>query len=115
VGFDKTVEIAKLGVQTNYWPLFEVENDVWKLTENKKKLPIEDFLKPQGRFKHMFKPGNEHLIAEFQMNVDRKYAYLQARVEGSKALVANLEAAGLPLTSDDVLAMHSKSAEQFQQ
>ena len=28
----------------------------------KEKLPIERFLKAQGRFKHLFKPGNEHLI-----------------------------------------------------
>lgn len=32
----------------------------------KNKLPIEEFLKPQRRFKHMFKPGNEWMIKEFQ-------------------------------------------------
>ena len=115
VPFDQAVKIADLGVKTNYWPLYEVENDVWKLTENRKKLPIEDFLQPQGRFRHLFKPGNEHLIKEFQTNVDRHYAYIQARVEGSKVYQQKLEEAGLPLVSDDALAMQSGSKLPFQQ
>ena len=41
------------------------------------KLPIEDFLRPQGRFKHLFKPGNEHLLALFQEEVDRRWEDLQ--------------------------------------
>ena len=113
--FDQTVEIAKLAVATNYWPLFEVENGVWTLTPNRKKQPIEDFLRPQGRFKHLFKPGNEHLIKEFQTNVDRHYAYLESRVEGSKKYKELLEAEGLPLISDDELAMQSGSVQPFQQ
>ena len=68
------MEICRLAVETCYWPLFEVEHDKWRLTyEPKKKLPIEDFLRPQGRFKHLFKPGNEHLIEEFQAEVDRRW------------------------------------------
>lgn len=68
------MEICKLGVETCYWPLFEVENGKWTLNyEPKKKLPIEEFLRPQGRFKHLFKKGNEDLIAQFQAEVDRRW------------------------------------------
>lgn len=68
------MEICHLAVETCYWPLFEVEDGQWKLSyKPKKKLPIEAFLKPQGRFKHLFKPGNEHMIAEIQANVDKKW------------------------------------------
>ena len=42
-----------------------------------KKLPIEDFLREQGRFKHLFKKGNEHLIEQFQEEVDRRWEDLQ--------------------------------------
>lgn len=112
--FNQTVEIAKLAVQTNYWPLFEVENGVWKLTPNKNPKPVEEFLKPQGRFKHMFKPGNEHLIKEFQTNVDRRMCYYEARVAGSKTYEELLEERGLPLTSDEALSRESGSHEQFQ-
>ena len=68
------MEICRLAVETCYWPLFEVEHGKWRLTyEPKKKLPIEDFPRPQGRIKHLFKPGNEHLIEEFQAEVDRRW------------------------------------------
>ncbi len=68
------MEICRLAVETCYWPLFEVNHGEWRLTyEPKKKLPIEDFLIKQGRFKHLFKPGNEELIAQFQTEVDRRW------------------------------------------
>ena len=66
------MEICRLAVETCYWPMFEVDHGKWNLTyEPKKKLPIEDFLRAQGRFKHLFKPENEHLIEEFQKEVDK--------------------------------------------
>ena len=69
--------VCKLAVETCFWPLFEVENGVWKLSYRpKNKLPIEEFLKLQGRFRHLFKPGNEALIAEIQKDVDEKWAQL---------------------------------------
>ena len=71
------MEINKLAVQTCYWPLYEVENGKYKITyKPAKKLPIEEFLKPQKRFRHMFKPGNEWMIEEFQKEVDRRYQEL---------------------------------------
>lgn len=74
------MEICKLAVETCYWPLFEVVDGKWLLSyEPKKKLPIEDFLKPQGRFRHMFKPGNENLIEKFQEEVDRRWEDLLFR------------------------------------
>ena len=72
------MEICRLAVETCYWPLFEVDHGKWSLSyEPKNKLPIEDFLRPQGRFKHLFKPGNEHLLALFQEEVDRRWEDLQ--------------------------------------
>ena len=74
------IEICKLGVETCYWPLFEVVDGKWILNyEPKKKLPLEDFLKKQGRFKHLFKPGNEHLIEAFQAETDRRWEELLTR------------------------------------
>ena len=71
------MEICRLAVETCYWPLFEVDHGTWILSyEPKKKLPIEEFLRPQGRFKHLFKPENEHLIGLFQEEVDRRWEEL---------------------------------------
>ena len=70
-------EICKLAVETCVWPMFEVEQGVWRLTyEPKKKLPVEEFLSKQGRFAHMFKPGNEWTIEETQKYVDKKWEEL---------------------------------------
>ena len=74
------MEMCKLAVETCYWPLFEVINGEWKLTyKPKKKLPIEEFLKKQGRFKHLFKPENRHIIDRIQKDVDTKWERLLKR------------------------------------
>src|SRR6056297_115815 len=71
------MQICKLAADTCFWPLFEVINGEWKLSyKPKKKLPVEEYLRPQGRFKHLFKPGNKHLIEDIQNEVDRKWEEL---------------------------------------
>lgn len=73
----KLAEITKLAVDTCVWPLFEVEEGVWRLNYiPKKKLPVEEFLRPQGRFRHMFAPGNEWMLEEAQAYVDEKWERL---------------------------------------
>ena len=75
------MEICKLGVETCFWPLFECfDGDKWVINYvPKEKKPIEDFLRPQGRFTHLFKPQNQHLIAEIQAEVDRRWEDLLKR------------------------------------
>ena len=71
------MQINKLAVETCYWPLYEVIDGRYIVNyKPKNKLPIEEFLKPQKRFKHMFKPGNEWMIEEFQKEVDRRWEEL---------------------------------------
>ena len=74
---DMLMEMNKLAVDTCYWPLYEVVDGKYKITyKPAKKLPIEEFLRPQRRFKHMFKPGNEWMIEEFQKEVDKRWQEL---------------------------------------
>ena len=74
---DMLMEMNKLAVDTCYWPLYEVVDGKYKITyKPTKKLPIEEFLRPQRRFKHMFKPGNEWMIEEFQKEVDKRWQAL---------------------------------------
>lgn len=83
-GYDPSelMTICKLAVDTCYWPLYEVIDGKWMLNYiPKKKLPIEDFLRPQKRFKHLFKPGREDLLARFQTEVDRQWEALRRRSE----------------------------------
>ncbi len=74
---DMLMQINKLAVETCYWPLYEVIDGKYKINyKPAKKLPIEEFLRPQKRFKHMFKPGNEWMIEEFQKEVDARWQEL---------------------------------------
>ncbi len=69
--------INKLAIETCYWPLYEVIDGKYTVNyKPKNKLPIEEFLRPQKRFKHMFKPGNEWMIKEFQEEVDARWQEL---------------------------------------
>ncbi|WP_406660321.1 pyruvate synthase subunit PorB [Methanolobus sp. ZRKC3] len=75
-GFDtsKTVEVAKMAVQTALWPLYEMEDgEVTKVKKLGKKVkPVEDYLKMQRRFKHLFTmEGGEDKIAEIQAIADK--------------------------------------------
>lgn len=73
----ETLEVTQLAVDTCYWPLYEVENGVWRLTyKPKEKLPVEEWLKRQGRFRHLFRPENRHLLDELQAEVDRRWERL---------------------------------------
>jgi len=71
------MKICKAAVDSCVWPLFEVIDGKWILNyQPRHKLPVEDYLRPQGRFRHLFTPGNEHLIAELQANVDARWEEL---------------------------------------
>jgi pyruvate ferredoxin oxidoreductase beta subunit len=70
-------QITKLAVDTCVWPLYEVEEGIWRLSYiPKKKLPVEEFMRPQGRFRHMFQKGNEWMIEEVQKQVDQRWESL---------------------------------------
>ncbi|MBU4351577.1 MAG: hypothetical protein KJ939_00650 [Nanoarchaeota archaeon] len=71
------VEISKLAVNSNFWPLYEVENGVWKLNyKPANPVPVEKFLKPQKRFSHLFEKGNEKMIPIIQDHIDEEWKKL---------------------------------------
>jgi pyruvate ferredoxin oxidoreductase beta subunit len=74
---EKLLEISRLAIDTCAWPLYEIENGVYKLTYRpKEKLPLTEYLRPQGRFRHMFAPGNEYMLEAAQAEVDAEWARL---------------------------------------
>ena len=73
---------SKMAVETCIWPLYEVIDGRWYLSYvPRKKLPVEEFMKLQGRFRHCFKPGNEWTIAAAQEWVDERWEKLQNKCE----------------------------------
>ncbi|MBU1427232.1 pyruvate ferredoxin oxidoreductase [bacterium] len=74
------IKISKLAVQTNFWPLYEVENGVWKLNyKPKEKKPIREWMEAQDRYKHLFSSENEHIIKEIQEEIDKNWEKLLAK------------------------------------
>jgi pyruvate ferredoxin oxidoreductase beta subunit len=80
----KSVEISGLAVQTCVFPLWEAEYGEYKLSAASKaiarnperKMPVEIYLKTQGRFRHLFKPENRHVLEAIQKEVDRRWQKL---------------------------------------
>jgi pyruvate ferredoxin oxidoreductase beta subunit len=73
-----TVEISQLAADCCMWPLYEVVYGEYKLTyKPKEKVPIDEYLKLQGRFRHLFR-GDEGAAVRQQMQeyVDRKWEKL---------------------------------------
>lgn len=65
----KTIEIAKLGVLTGMWNLYEIEQGKLNVTfKPSKRRPVADYLKLQGRFRHL----TDEEIAEIQRIVDEQ-------------------------------------------
>ncbi|RLG25332.1 pyruvate ferredoxin oxidoreductase [Methanosarcinales archaeon] len=68
----KTIEIARLAVQTALYPIFEiVDGELAKVHKIKQK-PVEEYLRLQGRFKHLFtKESGKDEIVKIQAIADR--------------------------------------------
>jgi pyruvate ferredoxin oxidoreductase beta subunit len=69
----ETVTIGKLAVKTGIWPLKEyIDGQLVHTRIPRERKPVEEYLKLQGRYKHLFEPErNEQLISEIQNKVDR--------------------------------------------
>jgi len=76
---DKTVQIAKLAIETGMFSLYEWEEGVYKFQHKPKQYkPVREYLKLQGRFAHL----NEAHIGKIQSFVDQK---VKARACRSKS------------------------------
>jgi len=86
---EKTIEISRLATQTCVFPLYECRQEkgraiyelstpslsIAKRPETKK--PVEAYLEPQGRFRHLFRPNKrEDLIKEIQESIDLRWQIL---------------------------------------
>ena len=70
---DQTLEIGRLGVKSGLIPIFEMEDgNLTRVRKIKKKVPVENYLKTQGRFKHLFvNDRGKKEIEELQEIADR--------------------------------------------
>lgn len=74
-----TVEIGKLAVKTGIWPLKEyVDGRITHTRIPHPRVPVEEYLKLQGRFKHLFEPvRDDFTLADIQARVDAYWAEVE--------------------------------------
>jgi pyruvate ferredoxin oxidoreductase beta subunit len=75
---DLSVRLGRLAVQTGVFPLYEIENGKYKLSMELPKLkPVQDYLKLQGRFRHL----SEDIIQVIQERVVEEYEKIKEKAQ----------------------------------
>ena len=71
-----TIRIARLAKETGIFPVFEAEDGVVTgVSQIRRQLPVEEYLRPQRRFAHLFgDPGEPDVIERIQRRADRNIA-----------------------------------------
>jgi pyruvate ferredoxin oxidoreductase beta subunit len=69
----ETIKIARLAKETGLFPVLEAEGSkLTQVSKIKRKLPVEDYLRPQQRYAHLFKdPVRRDVIEKIQQMADR--------------------------------------------
>ncbi len=81
----KSIEVARAGVQSGVWPLYEVlDGEDFKLNYKPKELkPVTEYLKSQGRFRHM----TEEEIGDIQNYTTSRWELLEKADELKKLIM----------------------------
>lgn len=78
-------KIVKLAVDSCFFPLYEVEHGVTKITYNPEekntRVPLTDWLKTMGKTKHLLKPEYAEQLHAFEQEVERRWLRLKAKHE----------------------------------
>lgn len=74
---DKAIWIGRLAVETGVFPLYEVINGEYKISMEPEMRPVEEYLKPQGRFRHL----TPELIETIQKKVAKDFEKLRAKAQ----------------------------------
>jgi pyruvate ferredoxin oxidoreductase beta subunit len=71
-----TIRLARLARETGLFPVFEAEHgEVTRVTKIRHRVPVDDYLKLQKRFAHLFGPnGHPEMLAAIQAEADRNIA-----------------------------------------
>ena len=78
-------KVIEAAVNSCYFPLYEVEHGVTKLSydpeKTGKKIPVINWLSMMGRTKHLEKSEYAHVVASIQQEIDARFEELKKRVE----------------------------------
>jgi pyruvate ferredoxin oxidoreductase beta subunit len=75
----ETINIGRLAVKTGVWPLKEyIDGKVVHTKIPRQRTPVEEYLKLQGRYRHLFEPErDEETIKEIQDRIDQYWKNIQ--------------------------------------
>ncbi|KIY21693.1 MULTISPECIES: thiamine pyrophosphate-dependent enzyme [Mesobacillus] len=77
--------IVEAAVNSNFFPLYEVEQGVTNITYDpeakNKKIPLSDWLKYMGKTKHLLTEENKDMLIEFETEVEKRWQRLKAKHE----------------------------------
>jgi len=81
----KTIEVARLAVQSGVWPLYEIlDGEKFRLTYKPRELrPVSEYMRPQARFRHV----TDDQIAGVQEETTRKWAKLLKADEAGQVML----------------------------
>ena len=81
---DLSPELSILSVETNVFPLYEVEDGKrYTLNYEPRCLPVEEYLIKQGRYRHL----KEEEIRQIQMDVNEEWKKLKQKIGHSTSIV----------------------------
>lgn len=77
---DKTIQVARMSVETRFYPLFEVDHGKFSLSRDvKNPKPVGEYLKMMRKYRHL----DEEAVADIQCVVDWRWKRLMALVNAS--------------------------------
>lgn len=85
IDMDKAVEVSKQAVQSCFWPLYEINNGIIKINYDPKdrKISITEYIKLQGRYKHLLKEENKKILERLQTTIDENWENLKKLSESN--------------------------------
>ena len=86
-----TIKLARLARETGIFPVFEAEHgEVTSVTKIRHRVPVDDYLKPQKRFAHLFANssgigGHPDMLAQVQADADKNIRRFNLQGETAEA------------------------------
>lgn len=92
---ERSIEIARLAVESRYWPLYEVVNGQYRLTyQPRRPAPLSAFFAAQDRFQHLLRPEHAALRQAVEADIERQWEELLRRCGQAPAAPESAAAGG---------------------
>ncbi len=81
-----TIKLARLARETGIFPVFEAQHgEVTAVTRIRHRVPVDEYLKPQKRFAHLFGPnGHPEMLRPIQDEADRNIRRFKLLGDGAQ-------------------------------